>query len=398
MVGARFRSYRTLRGIESVNLAKSADEDEADMQIMKPDPRLSVVLPTRKRPETLRTCLARLACQHAGTAPFEVVVALDGADPDSERVAGAFTSRLDLQVIRGPRQGNAASKNRAIQAARGELLLFVNDDVIPEPGFVAAHEQAHAALGEISTVPPLVLGYSPFVEEAEETLFARLVRETSMVFFYDRMLDRYGNPRKPPEHDWGFRHAWTLNLSVPAAAVRNVGGFRPALANCCYEDIELAWRLRERFGSPVLFRPEARAPHHHVYTPASYLEREFRLGYSAYGFAVAAPACAVEVFGRDLLDPRELEYARSFVEHESRDEEAVRPAFDALGEMPASMLGGGAEAERLGRMLWAQHLPLKRLAFRRGLVAAAEMRRIEGLFHPRDALESEPGLARQTAA
>jgi hypothetical protein len=49
--------------------------------------------------------------------------------------------------------------------------------------------------------------------------------------------------------DWGWRHAWTLNLSVRTDAVNEVGGFSTALPGAAFEDVELGWRLRERFGS-----------------------------------------------------------------------------------------------------------------------------------------------------
>src|SRR5690606_37985358 len=117
-------------------------------------------------------------------------------------------------------------------------------------------------------------------------------------------------------------------------------------------------------GLPVWFRPEAVAPHDHRYTPESYLEREFRLGYSALGLFAASPECALAIFGADLTDAAELEYARRYVEHESRREAEMLDAFKALASRPADAWPG----DDWLALAYAQHLPLKRLAFRRGLL------------------------------
>jgi len=256
---------------------------------MAPPLRASIVIPTRDRPGALRRCLQRLAAQE-GPA-FETIVVLDGPDGASAEVAATFAAELDLTVIEAERRGIAFAKNRAVEIARGGLLLLLNDDVLPAPGFVGAHVRAHEERG--SEGPAMVVGHSPWVVQEPDTLFALLLRSSSMIFFYDRMIDASGRVLAERDHDWGFRHAWNLNCSVSTEAVRAVGGFAEAVANCCYEDVELAYRITRRFGAPVLFRPEAEAAHDHPYTPRKYLDREHRLGYSALGFALASP----EAFG-----------------------------------------------------------------------------------------------------
>lgn len=196
-------------------------------------------------------------------------------------------------------------------------------------------------------------------------MFDLLVRETSMIFFYDRM-------RAAPdawERDWGFRHAWMLNLSIPAWAVYEVGGLSEFPSTYGFEDDELAWRLRERFGSQVRYRPDAVAWHDHRYEPASYLEREYRLGYAALGFAQAAPACACELFGRDLLDEMEGAYTRQFVERERVGAQRALGPFRQLAQMPASF-AEGPFARELIEVCYSQHVPLKRWFWRSGLLDA----------------------------
>lgn len=358
------------------------------------DPLVSVIIPTRNRPAKLRACLDLLAEQAPQTPAFEVVVSLDGPCDASAEVCDESRAGLELTLVESPRRGIAVAKNHAIDRSRGRLLLLINDDVLPDRSFVSAHAAAHADRQASGFGEAMVLGYSPWVTPTDATLFDRLLAQSSMVFFYDQMISEEGEPLAAEDRDWGFRHAWNLNLSLPASLAREVGGFCPAIANCCYEDIELAWRLsRSREGGvPVLFRPEASAPHDHRYTTEEYLEREYRLGYSAYGFAKASPECAQEVFGRALDAVDELAYAARFVAHEQGAEGRLLDAFRMLGSLPGQAVGTGETARKLLKLLEQQHLLLRRLAFRRGLIHAAEGGTIEGLFHPSDGLETTPPL------
>lgn len=368
---------------------------------MTSSPRLSAIIPTRDRPAHLSTLLRALAQQHPGTPAFEVIVVLDGPDEASHAAALPWSGRLDLRVLQAPRQGIAVAKNLAIEAARGELLLLLNDDVRPAPGFIDAHARAQdAAAMSLATPRPMIVGYSPFERpppSGQPTLFDALIRRTSLIFFYDRMIDDHGRPRAGPSHDWGFRHAWNLNLSLRRDAALEVGGFRPAIANCCFEDVEFAWRYTRAHGAPVLFCPDALAPHDHRYTLEDYLAREWRLGYSAFGFAHAAPDAARAVFAEDLASPASGDYARAFIERESRAEPGLLTTLRAAALLPDALEGTEAGATILG-LMHGQQVLLKRLAFRRGLESARAGERFPGLFHPLDGLQAEPPLAPRAPA
>jgi GT2 family glycosyltransferase len=317
---------------------------------------LSVLIPTHARPEAIARCVGALANQTPPEARIEVLVGVDGPDRGEGRALEPFRAGLDLRVLDGPQAGPAATRNRLIEVARGELLLLLNDDVVPQPGLLRAHLEAHAGRGE----PAMVLGGAPFAPTARDSLFDRLIRETSMVFFYDRMTG------EDPARDWGFRHAWTLNLSVPTRCVRAVGGFCEALPGAAYEDIELAWRLRERFGAPVLYRPRARVIHEHAYEPGGYLRREETLGRDAGALAIANPECALELFGRDITSEEELAYCAQYVERERAGVERLRETFESWATTPADLVPASVV-----RALYEHHLPLKRWHWRRGRLAGA---------------------------
>ncbi len=340
---------------------------------------VSVVIPTRGRPDKLAACVRALAGQTPDADRFEILVGIDGGAND-ERAAEAVHATLRrawpegradrLAALPLARRGQAAVRNALLSRARGETIVFLNDDVVPDAGLLAAHLAAQRE-ARAAGRPALVVGAAPWREHEPDRLFDRLIRETSMVFFYDRMDAMLHSGEAGRDHDWGFRHAWMLNLSAPASLVREAGGIAEFPDTYGYEDDELAWRLSRRFGTRVLYRPEAVAVHDHRMDPDDYLRREHRLGHAAWGFARAAPECAVAMFGRDVASAEEVEYSRQFVRRERATAERLEVSFRGLADLPAEA-AFGPHAAALVRLAYEQHLLLKRWHWRSGLLAAAE--------------------------
>ncbi len=320
-------------------------------------PEIAVCLPTRERPERLRACLRGLAGQTVDNARFRVLVGVDGPDAGESDVAAQ--SGLAIEILPGTPAGPAATRNRILGRVTEPLVLWLNDDVIPAPDLVEQHLAAHAS-GE----PAMVLGSAPWVVHEPDRLFDRLIRETSMVFFYDQMDD-------DPGRDWGYRHAWTLNLSVPAAIARL--GFCDALPGAAYEDLEWAWRACNQHDAPVRYRPGARVQHDHRYEPEGYIARERSMGRDAYALAGVVPKFARALFRRDVRSDESVAYARAFVEREAALAERLERSFCALACMPADTVDDG----RMITMLYEHHLALKRWHWNAGLVEAAEAARVQ---------------------
>ncbi|MCE7974543.1 MAG: glycosyltransferase family 2 protein [Leptolyngbya sp. PLA1] len=325
---------------------------------------LSVVIPTFRRHQKLRACVESLARQDTH-ADFEVLIGVDGEDAGAERVArdawglaGRDPSRLI--IVQGPKAGLAAVRNRLIPHLRGAVVVSLNDDVIVQDGFLDAHARAHAATAR----PSIIVGRTPWRVHEPDSFFARLIRETSMIFFHDVM------ERDPdPARNWGFRHAWPLNLSVPARVVRDLAGWTVFPATYGFEDDDFAFRAAQRFSCPVLYRPSALAIHDHAMTPHEYLEREYRLGYASWGFAHASPECARAMFSRDIT--AEAPYSREFTRHQLADARRAWSDFRSLAAHPPDVFGDGASALAVS-LAYQQHLPLKRWAWRRGHLHASE--------------------------
>jgi glycosyltransferase involved in cell wall biosynthesis len=124
--------------------------------------RVSVVVPTFRRPALLDRCLGALARQDVGASSFEVVVADDeGSDATRSRVeslARRFPAPLRYVAVTGP-HGPAAARNAGWRAATGEVIAFTDDDCVPEPswlrqGLAALAGGAEAASGRVAVPLP----------------------------------------------------------------------------------------------------------------------------------------------------------------------------------------------------------------------------------------------------
>lgn len=325
--------------------------------------RVSVCIPTHARAARLAACLRGLAAQTLDPGAFEVLVGVDGHDDHAQEIAadawiGAGGRPDRLLVRQCAKRGPNAVRNALLEVASGDLLLYLNDDVRPAPDLVETHMRAH---DERDGAPALVVGAAPWVVHQPDRVFDRLVRETSMVFFYNRMNG------DDPEHDWGFRHAWTLNLSAPADFVSACGGFPVVPSVYGYDDLAFAWTFCRAFDAPVLYRPNAVAHHDHRLEPGDYLERERHLGASAYRYAEAMPEFASEVFRRDITSDEELDASRRMLNEVAAQVPTLERWFLALADRRASEVLPEVIAEAYER-----HLPLKRAMWRRGLLDAAE--------------------------
>ena len=95
---------------------------------------VSIVIPTHRRPDYLAVTLASVVPQ-ATRAGAEVIVVSDGFDPSTQAVAERHDVRFES--LSAPRGLNAA-RNTAVTAASGELIAFIDDDVVVPDGWLEA--------------------------------------------------------------------------------------------------------------------------------------------------------------------------------------------------------------------------------------------------------------------
>lgn len=336
---------------------------------------ISVLIPSYGRPEKLRALLASLAAQRVDGLTYEVRVGLDGGDyatAASVMESLPADARGRFAIVPMKRCGQATVRNALLGEASGGLILWLNDDVVASPGLLLAHHGAHAEAATAG-MKVMVVGAADWRVHADDTVFDRLIRETSMVFFYDVMDDpAQGDTSRK---DWGFRHAWTINLSMRADDVRAAGGFRIFEAWYGSEDIELGYRVAALPGGrAVWYRRRAQVEHDHRVGLVEYVEREYKLGYNALHFARECPEAAAATYRRDIASREEIEYCRAFVAREVAAAKRSRAHIATAGASPA---GVQSDWPVLREGLYLAHLPLKRWSWRLGLLDAAEAKPLD---------------------
>jgi glycosyltransferase involved in cell wall biosynthesis len=173
--------------------------------------KISVVIATRNRANLLDGALESLRAQ-LGAPVVEAVVVDNGSSDDTRAVA----ERHGATYVFEAQPNRAAARNAGIAAATGEVVLFIDDDVVLPPYFVAAHARAHAA----EIFPIVVTGPIINVPSAGVRPVPTFVNASNAYFC-------------------------TCNASVPRSALESVGGFDASFDKYGWEDTELGVRLRK---------------------------------------------------------------------------------------------------------------------------------------------------------
>lgn len=215
-------------------------------------PEISVLICTYKRRETLVECLVSFANQTLARERYELVVVVDEAGDGSAEAVRSLATRLPLRLIHRTTNGGLASaRSAAVAAARGDVILLVNDDTIAFPDLLERHLNAHARR---APAPVSVLGTFEQPQEQLGSGLMRALERCGLVFGYAGL-------RSDVDHDW--TKFWGCNVSTPRREVLAAGSFDACFHHYGCEDTDLGIRLHQR-GLPVVFEPAARAWHRHV--------------------------------------------------------------------------------------------------------------------------------------
>jgi GT2 family glycosyltransferase len=238
---------------------------------------VSIVIPTYNRLERLKRVIACLEAQDYPRSAFEVIVVADGcADGTVEYLAsltdGEATTPLRLMAVLGENQGPSGARNRGVAEASGRLVLFLDDDVMPEPRLVSEHVRAHEAIG-------------PGVAVLGPMLTPPATRLLPWVRWEQIRLERQYGDMVAGRWEATARQFFTGNTSLELAEIRAAGGFDTRFRRA--EDVELAYRLAA-LGVRFVFNPQAVGYH--------YAERSYR----AWLDAAYAYGRSDVVFSRDL--------------------------------------------------------------------------------------------------
>jgi GT2 family glycosyltransferase len=203
-------------------------------------PALSVIVPTVGRPGPLARCLAALETQDA-EVPFEIVVVDDAPSGSPRTVAPPDPS---VQVIDSGGRGAAAARNAGARAATGNVLLFLDDDLVPAPDLVRRHLAHHDGAAN-----RIVIGRCP-----PRPPRPGLIDRAATLWWEDRFREMAESATLT------FTDVLSGNASIDRARFLSLGGFEDGLGTLRREDWHWGIEVLEA-GMAVTFDPDAVAVH-----------------------------------------------------------------------------------------------------------------------------------------
>ena len=213
--------------------------------------KISIIIPTLNKPTYLNRVLASLLSQDY-SKPYEVIVVDDyNGDDKAERVCNFWKNDIRVRYVKVSRyksqNGRAVARNLGIQKSRGDLLIFLDDDMIVPPFFISEHEKAHQQKNRV------VIGYRFYLRPSYRFLEyinpINLLSDPNIISCMPQAVDERDEIYKICNDDLDKLPApWVVlysnNFSVSKELIQSVDGFEE---NFQYgwggEDVELGYKL-----------------------------------------------------------------------------------------------------------------------------------------------------------
>ena len=226
--------------------------------------KLSVVIPTLNRADLLATTIDRVSNQSLPRDDYEILV-VDNGSIDHTRTVLDQKARtcLNLKHFTQLKRGAAATRNVGIRNARGEIVLFIDDDILADRNLLETHLTYHRGHPRASIIGGVT---TPWATSRDP--FLRYLRDR-------RIFNPYSITGGPI--DFSYYH--TGNVSTARNLLLEAGVFNEEFFIYGMEDIELGYRL-EKLGCNMIHGPEARAEHQYFPTYEQFIHRCEQAGYS----------------------------------------------------------------------------------------------------------------------
>lgn len=358
VVGFAIHATGTRRRFDADEIAALADPapltEPALRRAHGPVPRLTLAICTHDRAELLDTCLGSLGRQ---TEPPDEILVVDNAPSDarSAAVVDAHRSRLGdrLRRVVEPCPGLDVARNLALREARGEVVAFVDDDVVVDPHFCESQRSIWQGSPDAGAVTGQILPH-------ELDTDAQVAFELRGGFRGARHPLRWSGTDDPDNPIYPYSPGMFgagANLAVRREVALRLGGFDEALDTGAPlpggGDMDLCHRVL-RAGLDLVYEPRIVVFHRHRRDHAA-----LRRQYDSWGRSLTA--WATKVYRIDPAGRRKLRLlARWFVSTQvrelgrataRRDRGAAQAATAELRGAAGGLLGTyGRSRRRTGRL------------------------------------------------
>lgn len=232
---------------------------------------VSVVMPTYNRLPVLKRVIDALVQQTHPFDRFEVVIVSDGSTDGTNEYLREVETPFRVRPVFQQNAGPAAARNRGVSEAAGEMILFLDDDVVPVTTFIAEHLAAHRATRQATDQPhpnEEVVIIGPMLSPADFALTPWIK------WMHGRLSEQY-QAMAAGEWETSPRQFYTGNASLSRRLFLDHQGFDVSLLRA--EDVELAFRLADN-GVKFHFCQRAVGYHYEQRTFASWIGIAYAYG------------------------------------------------------------------------------------------------------------------------
>ena len=271
----------------------------------KPDFDISVVIPTYNRCESLKRVFYNLTSQRdVDLKRVEIIIIDDGSSDRTGKIVKQFShqSKIKSRYLFQQNRGPAAARNTGIRNARGEIILFIGDDILASPDLLRQHLDFHTI--QCPESHTAMLGFCPMVADPDfkSTLIQSWLNRKQMAFQNLTHMEVISH-----------HYFYTCNLSLKREFLMKNGLFDERYPFASGEDIELGSRLTDA-GMMLYYSKSALAYHVHPLSLFDYTKRYFKLGRAAAINSKIAGRSGTGLTGsRDKLTPLRVKNPAKFV-------------------------------------------------------------------------------------
>lgn len=213
------------------------------------DPTTSIIIPVLNQAAMTHQCLESII-RETPTGSYEVIVVDNASNERMQRMLAVVDG---VVVVRNEtNQGFVTASNQGAAQARGKYLVFLNNDTIVLPGWHEALLSTFARHANVGAVGGRLIFPNDRLQEAGGIVWS------------NGHASQYGHGGDPDASEYNFvrevDYCSGACLMVPKTLFESLGGFDARYAPAYYEDVDLAFRLRE-LSMRVLYQPAASVIH-----------------------------------------------------------------------------------------------------------------------------------------
>jgi len=227
---------------------------------------VSIIIPTYNRKSLLKNTLISLFNQNYVKDKYEIVVVDDGSNDETNEMVRSLKATCNITylywhrkkpyVFGEPENRTGPARNLGIKYAKGNLIIFLDSDVIVSKNLVAEHIKSHKQNNRC-----YVLGYCYWLDKDEKIDMNKFAKKDDFENKKPWNLLKY---IRPSSTSFLKYLSWSLfitrNISIPRLALESSGLFDDTYIYYATEDIDLGYRL-SKLGYSLVFNKEAKGFH-----------------------------------------------------------------------------------------------------------------------------------------